>query len=342
MQANEIVDRGAPSASLLLKIPTEGQAVGPDDTRSVVVTAAQLGQALGVKTAGQFNIESMKIGKPTIVGDKGALYGFTFHHGDGSPLNTPTRHVHIADGHADAFNFVHTHNGAFSDHEMPIHPTEARITSDNSDALLNYKRLLRWRANPENTGAPFYDLLTPESVNAGVTRSVMGDDRRMIVLPSDAAGNANAVHQLVMRNKARKDFFNGRYSDQNRTDINFGGRDGFVMTESDFNTIAEPLKASLNASAAEPLADGFVVRAHKLDEAFDPTHIYLPVTFNRTPQKLSDDFSKPFVSLNDVAAAIDGVAESGAPLPSLTQTIHGVTETSVEATFEELAADVPE
>ena len=342
MQANEIVDRGASSASLLLKIPTEGQLVGADDARTAVVTAAQLGQALGVKTSGQFNVNAIQIGQPTIVGDKGALYGFTFHHGDGSPINTPTRHVHIADGHADAYNFLHSHNGAFSNHELPIHPTEAKLNATLTDNMLDYKRLLRWRANPEQTGAPFYDLLTPESVTAGVTRSVMGDDRRMIVLPSDNAGNVNAVHQLVMRNKARPDFFGGKYADGARNDINFGGRDGFVMTETDFNTIAEPLKASLDTVASEPLSQGLVVRAHKLDAAFDPTHIYLPITFKRAHVPLSEDFGKPFVSLNDVAAAVDGVTEQGASMPSLTAAIHGVKEAAVEATFEELVPEVPE
>jgi len=345
MNLSEIVDRGATHASFLVKIPVEGMTTDRSDVRSATITTAQLAQGLGVKTAGQFNVKSIKIGHPTVIGDDGAQFAFTFGHPDGTSLNTPGRHALVSDGTADAYHYIHTHNSSFGGTTLEVQPTAAAFDAQRTDALLDYKRLLRWRASPQNTSAPFYNLLTPDSVNAGVTRSVMGEDRRMVVLPTDSTGKLNAVHQLVMRNKVNTDFMDGKFADGVRTDVNFNGRDGFVMTESDFNAIAEPLKASLDTAAAHPLAGGLVVRAHKLDDSFNPTHIYLPLTFNREVPRLSETFDRPNISLNNVAEAIEGVVQGGkgnALLPSLAAAIHGAKSVvGKEASFEALQS-IPE
>ena len=334
-----VIDKGVENVRMMVSIPTKGMTTGASGIRSVHIPVDHITQAAGVKTAAQLNFDRLTIGEPILPQGTQGTFGFTFDHGEGKPLNTPERAVRIHDGNTDAFHFLHTANNSFGGASLPIHATSASLTALKNDPGVHYKRVLRWRADPAQTDADFYNLMTPANVNAGVTRSIMGDDRKMIVLPTDTQGNMNAVSQLVRRNGDDPTFFGGKYASDKITRVTFNGQEGFVMPEEDFNQIAEPLRQSLDHEAHDPFVHGLNVNAISLEAGFDGDHIQLPLTFSRTVPKLHDDFDKKFVTLNDVAAAFseDQNAKEGSTsaIGSLAEVVHAAD--AGEPTLETLA-----
>jgi hypothetical protein len=323
-----VIDKGVENVRMIVTIPTDNMTVGPSGMRSVHIPVDHITQAAGVKTAAQLNFNRMQIGEPILPQGTSGTFGFTFDHGDDIPLNTPERTVRILKGNTDAYHFVHTSKNSFGGASLPIQATAASLQALKNDPGVHYKRVLRWRADPAQTNADFYNLMTPANVNAGVTRSVMNDDRKMIVLPTDTQGNMNAVSQLVRRNGDDPTFFGGKYSSDKITRVTFNGQEGFVMPEEDFNAIAEPLRQSLDHEAHDPFVHGLNVNAISLESGFQGDSIQLPLTFQRTVPKLHEDFDKSFVTLNDVAAAFS--EESGAragstsAIGSLAEVVHAV------------------
>lgn len=299
-----------------------------ETTASMTMDSNMLTRSLGVKTPSQFNITGITVGKA--VGAPGNM-GFTFSNGNGNPIRSFNRAVVATPDGSDAFHALHTTNGAFADVEIAVHPTDATLRETLGDMNIGAKRLVRWREAGVNIGDPTWKLMTPANVTSGAFLSTAGDDRKMIVCPLGEGGITNAVSELVRRNADDSSFLGGRYAPANAKTVPMNGQMGLVMTESDFNTVATPLAASLRDHAAMEFDSGLTLKgislAHPTTDAFT---VQVPLKIHRAPPVHDSEPSGPArpLTLANLHAAIDPTLNgTAAPstalaLPLATQ-VHG-------------------
>ena len=303
-------------------------------TASMTMDANMLTRSLGVKTPGQYNISGITVGKA--VGAPGDM-GFTFTSGNGSPINSFNRAISVSDSGSDAFHALHTTDGAFADVQIAVHPSPAAVQEATGDMHIGAKRLVRWREAGVNIADETWKLMTPVNVTSGAFLSVAGDDRKMIVCPLGEGGITNAVSELVKRNAGDSTFLGGRYSQANAKLVPMNGQMGLVMTESDFNTVATPLAASLKDHAGMEFESGLTINAISLAKPTNAAFtVQVPLKIHRTPPVHAgeDPGTRTPLTLANLHAAIDSTPAHGGTaasmaiaLPLATQ-VHGA-ETAV-------------
>lgn len=324
-----LVDSGATVTNVALTLDTAGQVVGPTGTRVAGLSRDQLLQAVGVKTADLLNIQSITCRPVETTEATAASFGLTLGHSavPGSPdsLDTPVRSVayDAASDVANAFHYVHTAGAAFGDHELPLAPEEF------DDPAMPFKTALRWRQSATDTSGPFA-LMDESHVDYGVVKTEANGAVKYLVSPESAEG-PSAMWRLLEHNKNSK-FCNGRYSDANRTEVNYEGKPAVVMSESDFNDLSTQLRRSLGTTSK--FNGGLHVHCMLLSGKA-PSRITVPLVITRKPRALTG-VEKTSISMADLSEVLSSAP--GRPVKPLTKQIHPDAAEDCVATFTPLTA----
>lgn len=326
----DVVDSGATKTHFAFRVDTEGMHEG--DVRPVTVSRHQLLMGAGVKTMPLLNLQSIDLHPMEYAEPSGAEFGITVGTST-DPLNpdaisTPTRSIYHANGHSTAFHAVHTTGAAFHNVNLPIQ------TKPLADPDLPYKAALRWRVDPTaDTSVPF-DIMGPEHVNYGVTKSVAGDDTKYLITRGDPA-KPSAVDRLLDLGSG---LCGGRYTKAARNEVSYNGQTAVVMSEADFDSVAGPLRDSLSANAEADNDITFFV--HKLNDAAAPATATLPVTFNRATLPLKDH-TDSIITLADMAKCLPVVGEAHAAAKPVEALVHPDAGADITVKYEALEETLP-
>lgn len=327
---SEIVDSGSTTTHFAFRVDTDGMAEG--DVKAVTLHRNQLLQGAGVKTMPLLNLQSLSLHPMEYAEPTGAEFGITVGTStdplNPDAINTPTRSVYHANGQSTAFHAIHTTGAAFHNVTLPLHAEPL------ADPTLPAKAALRWRVDPTaDTGVPF-EIMGPEHVNYGVTKSVAGDDTKYLITRGDP-DKPSAIDRLLDLGSG---LCGGRYTKAARNEVNYNGQTAVVMSEADFDSVAGPLRESLAANAAANTDITFFI--HKLNDAPAPSCATLPVTFNRTPRPL-EGHDKATISLADLARCLPVVGEAQAAPTPVEALVHPDAAADVQVKYETLSETVP-
>lgn len=304
-----VVDSGSTRTNLALTVSTKDQVVGPDGTCVVGLDREQLLQAVGCKTADLLNVKQIVCRPLEFSNATDAHYGVTIGHNNevGMPnsIKTSSRSVNL-DGDknvASSYHYVHTTGAAFGDHVLEVNEKA------HEDPSMAFKTALRWRANQTDTSGPF-DLMTADSVNHGVVKSEANGQVKYLICPEDANG-PSAMWRLIEHNKNSK-FCGGRYSDKNRKEVNYNGKQAIVMSETDFDALSTQLKESL--ATTSDFNDGLFAHC-MLIKGQPPESLTIPLVIEREPREL-EGHSGGVVTMTDLSEHLagSGLASSKTPL----------------------------
>lgn len=279
-----VVDERSPVTNFALTIPTMNHECGPSNSLTHYIHPDHLLASIGVKTADLIGTEvSFDVHPPQPAQPTNAHYGIRFFTGKDPDklLNTPHRSVAVdaGTGESYAFHYVHVPNAGFGVVNLPVRPEKAATEAAASDDMLAWKRCHRWLAEPPDGNKPF-KLLTPEDVDAGVTKAELNGVTKYIVTPK------SAVHRLITNSHGLdipESFMDGKYTAKKVKTAYVDGATGFVVAEEHYNTAAQKLKQNLDMANAHPLGNGFGLTFEKLNDAPNPSSVTIPLTLRRTP-----------------------------------------------------------
>ncbi len=129
---------------------------------------------------------------------------------------------------------------------------------------------------------------------------------------------------------------NKNYMPGRRKEVNYNGKTAIVMTESDFNSIAEPLRKSLKPSNV--FDTGVHFHIHQTNESDAPSYITIPWTLVREPYKLEGN-DKAWVDLDDLNRCLPSNGKAAAPAGNLESVVHPSAPQGATATFVPLDAE---